>query len=62
MAGYGMMRGSRLEQAQAQCRRRQQALKQLARAESRRILMRELRRLESWTLEKALKQAKRELR
>jgi hypothetical protein len=62
MAGYGMMQGERLEQAQAQSRRRQQMLRQLSTAESRRRLLRELRRLASWTLDKALKQARRELR
>jgi hypothetical protein len=48
MRGYGMMQGDRLERAQALSRRRQQMIKQLASATSRRRLLKELERLEGW--------------
>ena len=62
MPGYGLMSPARLEAAQAQCRARQQALKQLATAGARRLLLRALGRIENWTLEKALRRAKRDLK
>ena len=55
------MSPARLEVAQAQCRARQQALKQLASASSRRLLLNALARIEEWTVEKALRRAKRDL-
>jgi hypothetical protein len=62
MPGYGLMSPARLEAAQEQCRARQQALKQLATARSRRLLLRALARIESWTLKKALRKAKLDLK
>ena len=61
MPGYGLMSHARLEAAQAQCRARQQALKQLASTRSRRLLLNALAKMEEWTVEKALRQAKRDL-
>ena len=62
MPGYGLMSAARLEVAQAQCRARQQALKQLATAGARRLLLKALARIERWTVEKALAQAKLDLK
>ena len=59
MPGYGLMSHARLEAAQAQCRARQQALKRLVSAKSRRLLLKALARMQNWTLEKALRRAKR---
>jgi hypothetical protein len=56
------MSPARLEAAQARCRARQQALKQLATARARRLLLRALARIEGWTLDKALRRAKRDLK
>ena len=56
------MSPARLEVAQAQCRARQQALKRLASASSRRLLLKALARIENWTLDKALKRVRRDLR
>jgi len=62
MPGYGLMSHARLEAAQAQCRARQQALKRLGSASARRLLLKALARMEEWTLDKALRQAKRDLK
>lgn len=62
MPGYGMMSPARLEAAQERCRARQQALKQLATADARRLLKKVLARIGRWTLEKALRQAKANLK
>jgi hypothetical protein len=62
MPGYGLMSPARLEAAQAQCRARQQALKRLASASARRLLLKALARIENWTLDKALKRARRDLK
>ncbi len=62
MPGYGLMPAARLEAAQAQCRARQRALKELASAGSRRRLLRALARMQNWTLDKALARAKRDLK
>jgi hypothetical protein len=58
MPGYGMMSPAHLEAAQTRCRARQQALKQLATAGARRLLLRALARMDNWTLDKALRRAK----
>jgi hypothetical protein len=62
MPGYGLMSPARLKAAQARCRARQQALKQLATAGARRLLLRALARTESWTVEKALRRARLDLK
>jgi len=62
MPGYGLMSPARLEAAQARCRARQQALRQLATAGARRLLLRALARTESWTVEKALRRARLDLK
>jgi hypothetical protein len=61
MPGYGLMSRVRLEEAQARCRARQEALKQLASAGARRLLLRALAKMERWTPAKALRRAKRDL-
>jgi len=58
MPGYGLMSPARLEAAQAQCRARQQALKRLASASARRLLLNALAKIEGWTLDKALRRAR----
>ena len=62
MPGYGLMSAVRLETAQARCRARQQALKRLSSASARRLLLRALARIDNWTLDKALRRAKRDLK
>ncbi len=62
MPGYGMMSRVHLGEAQARCRARQEALKQLATAGARRLLLKALARMEGWTLEKALRRAKLDLK
>ena len=62
MPGYGLMSPARLEAAQARCRARQQSLKRLASAKTRRLLLKALARIENWTPDKALRRAKRVLK
>lgn len=62
MPGYGMMKGERLQQAQALSRQRQELLRHLNRSRQRRRLIRELLKADSWTVERALRQAKLSLK
>jgi hypothetical protein len=62
MPGYGMMQGTRLQQAQSQSRQRQEILRHLNRVRQKRRLVRELLKAESWTVQKALRQAQLSLK
>jgi hypothetical protein len=62
MPGFGLTSPARLAAAQAECRARQQALKPLNTAGARRLLLKALARIESGTVDKAVRRARRDLK